>query len=99
MTSVTIYGASDDLIEVEGATEEEFNVDTSGGTVLVVGPNSSVARVHVWMDDEGDWQAAIKAVRGNFKQEVVPRSTTHPADQAAKITYHGDGPVNAYLLA
>ncbi|MGH3599142.1 MAG: hypothetical protein ACRDQH_02500 [Pseudonocardiaceae bacterium] len=50
--SVTVYGASDDLIEVEGGIEEEFNVyDTHDPDKLLAFSDGTVLRVRL-TDDE-----------------------------------------------
>lgn len=44
--TVVIYGASDDLIEVEGDANEEFSTDGAGGvSVLVVGGHGEIVKV------------------------------------------------------
>jgi hypothetical protein len=50
---VTIYGASDDLIEVEGSIEEEFNVDSDRPHHLAF-PEGSVLKVVY--DEDGIWR-------------------------------------------
>lgn len=53
---VKIYGASDDLIEVEGEITEEFNaIDTSDEDPrFVVFSDGSVLRI--WYDAQGRWR-------------------------------------------
>lgn len=57
---ITIYGYSDDLVEVEGCEgADEFNVrDRWQGDL--VGPGASEQmRVHCWFDDDGCWQVGV----------------------------------------
>jgi len=59
---ITIYGASDDLVEVAGCEgADEFN---PGGNDRwqgdLVGPDASEQmRVHCWYDDDGCWQVGV----------------------------------------
>lgn len=68
---VTIYGASDDLIEVEGDVRDEFYVSEEGGTVLVIGPNGEVVKVRCGLGDV--WTATPQTVRGQVGIEQGPR--------------------------
>lgn len=56
---ITIYGASDDLVEVEGCDgADEFNADRWQGDL--VGPDpAQQLRVHCWFDDDGCWQVGV----------------------------------------
>lgn len=56
--SVLIYGASDDLIEVEGDVMTEFNVD-DGVTYLAFSDGTVLA---VSYQDDGTWLISRKAV-------------------------------------
>lgn len=108
MTEVLIYGASDDLIEVEGTKglvqAEEYSTGDDG-TVLLVGPTNEIVRVRCYMDDEGDWAADAKVLRAspgfqNVICETVPRpgTTGEPGDRAARISFEREGSVFAFLL-
>ena len=59
MKKIWIYGASDDLIEIEGDIEDEFNVESGVGTLLLYSPanNESVA-VEVRYQKSGTWSVA-----------------------------------------
>ena len=60
---ITIYGYSDDLVEVEGlGTDLEFNVYDEHWQGDLVAPGGSVAesmRVHCWYGDSGCWQVGV----------------------------------------
>lgn len=51
--TVTIYGASDDLAEIEGDFFDEFDADCNGVGVWVF---SNGTQISMGMNEEGDWQ-------------------------------------------
>lgn len=53
MTEITVYGASDDLIEVDGAIVEEFN-PRSNDPVLLAFSDGTVLRIQY--SDTGVWR-------------------------------------------
>lgn len=54
MSTVTVYGASDDLIEIEGDLNEEFNPDSDDqGTWLIFGDGTVL---DIRYDDFGVWR-------------------------------------------
>lgn len=59
---ITVYGASDDLIEIEGDVRDEFDVPAKGA-VLVIGPSGEVVKVVCELADAG-WTATPQIVRG-----------------------------------
>ncbi len=56
--SLTIYGASDDLCEIEGSVRKEF-CDTSGAFELIIASSDGAMRVFVRNEDNGCWSVAI----------------------------------------
>ena|SRR5688572_12771626 len=56
MDTVTIYGASDDLIEVEGAVGDEFNAYSSDEDTKHYLSFSDGTLLRVVYDDEGMWR-------------------------------------------
>lgn len=58
MADVTIYGASDDLIEVEGDVPgcDEYNGENA--TLLLVGDEGAL-RVTVRFDEDGNWMVGV----------------------------------------
>lgn len=59
--ALTIYGASDDLIEVEGSIREEFNV-YEGHAEIVVASSDGAMRVVLDYGDNGCWSAGIRQI-------------------------------------
>lgn len=55
---IIVYGASDDLIEVEGSVGEEFN--PTDGTTSFLGFSNGVV-LKVTYDDEGIWRIQPRA--------------------------------------
>ena len=56
MPELIFYGASDDLIEVEGAIEEEYPADSGDrANLLVFGPDERSAIVSVGYTEDGVW--------------------------------------------
>lgn len=71
MSAVTVYGASDDLIEIEGDLSEEFNPDSDDqGTWLIFGEGTILA---IRYDEFGIWRITQPhAGTGSFvKQEAL----------------------------
>ena len=60
---ITIYGASDDLVEVDGCEgAREFNVrDRWQGDLAPPGEVEQM-RVHCWYDEDGCWQVGVGQV-------------------------------------
>ena len=70
--TVVIYGASDDLIEVEGDVREEFSTDGEGGeSVLVVGSKGEIVKVTPRLNDWWSAEAQIIAGEGVTVMQVV----------------------------
>lgn len=46
MSEITIYGASDDLVEVEGAVREEYTLDMEGTRLRLTAPDGE--SLDVW---------------------------------------------------
>lgn len=94
MGQVIIYGASDDLIEVEGDYYEEWSYeDYQKPAVIVIGEDGSVVQVRLRLSDV--WSANVRLVRAGSKATevsytVVPRPG-HSADddQAAEVVVPG----------
>lgn len=76
-TDVLIYGASDDLIEVEGALTEEFQA--TSGTAYVYASTGDIVRFR--FEDEG-WRATlVHQVRA-----LPDKRPGHPDDDAVRLT-------------
>lgn len=83
---VTIYGASDDLVELSGAIYEEFPHYRSGELLLAFNCGTRLA---VTFDDEGCWRVAVRDLG---RAEVVEHFTdpTHDGDYSERLTLRGD---------
>jgi hypothetical protein len=65
-TEITVYGASDDLIEIDGAIIEEFN-PRGDEPVLLAFSDGTVLRIHY--SDAGVWR--IQPVHGGRGSELT----------------------------
>jgi hypothetical protein len=83
--SVTVYGASDDLIEIEGDIREEFNwIPEERETRVLAFSDGTLLRVSY--DDNGIWRLA-KIVGGSAKLEKVEGDAEE--DTPDKVTLSG----------
>ena len=60
MKNYRIYGASDDLIEVDGDLREEYNADK--GTFTLAAPDGAGVRIHVKYESTGTWRVGLHAL-------------------------------------
>ena len=61
MTTITIYGASDDLVEVAGCPNaDEFNSDDWHGDLC--SPGSGTMRVYARYEPDGVWSVGVSQV-------------------------------------
>lgn len=96
MSKVFIYGASDDLIEIEYEGDQhdnEFDVP-SEGKVLLITPTEAV---EVYLTMATFWTASPTFVRGNPRIAVKPRFVGDDGDMGLEIEFE-DSPIRAYLL-
>jgi len=79
---ITIYGASDDLIEVEGDISEEFNVcPEEGDRYLIAASDGTLLKM--WYDEDGIWRIQHLAgspdqftkVEGDVIKDTVDKAT------------------------
>lgn len=70
MSTVTIYGSSDDLIEIEGDAKgcDEYNAEE--GTFVLIGSEGK-ARVHVSYLDGGVWGIRVSPVEEDAPMPVA----------------------------
>ena len=74
---ITIYGASDDLVEVGGCEgADEFNVRDRWQADLVAPGGTEQMRVHCWYDDDGCWQVGVGQVLEDVQLPAWPVSIT-----------------------
>lgn len=82
---VMIYGASDDLIEIEGSLIEEFNYYGEGKTILAFSDGTVLS---VLYDDDGIWKirrVAVGKAEYSNKEVVNPDSDEY----SDKVTLKG----------
>lgn len=78
--TLTIYGASDDLIEVEGTVREEFN-----------GDEGMIATDHGWLVKityDGTWVIRILA-KGQGEYDLVPAEGEDSDNYSDRLTITG----------
>ncbi|MFJ1510937.1 hypothetical protein [Cellulosimicrobium funkei] len=66
---ITIYGASDDLVEVEGAIREEFELGMEGTRLRLIAPDGESLDVWAQFCARGqhvtlDWTISVEATTG-----------------------------------
>jgi hypothetical protein len=82
-TSVTFYGASDDLIEVEGDAPgcDEYNEDDA--SFLVVCDGDAGCIVHIGYTHNGTWQIGVQPIGENVP---MPNATIGATGYSAHLT-------------
>jgi hypothetical protein len=63
---LTIYGASDDLIEIEGDIDEEFNPPEYDEPTLLVFSDGTILKVQYGAGGDGFWRIS-PVVKGSAK--------------------------------
>ena len=84
MAKITIYGASDDLIEIEGAISEELNVYDSGFLHFNEGTVVSVV-----YDEEGLWKLSV-VKQGTAAVVAHTFATDEEDDYSDKLILEGE---------
>lgn len=84
--SVTVYGASDDLIEVEGALREEFSYqsDDDGDGDLLAFSNGVVLRVRY--SDSGVWRITPVVGESRVTIDLAPEDDEDNYSDRARLT-------------
>jgi len=85
MTSVTIYGASDDLIEVEGDLNEEFNPSGDGISYLAFTDGTVLSILY---GEEGIWR--INRIAAGGAQYVKFEADDPDKNYSDRVTLEGD---------
>ena len=65
MSDITIYGASDDLVEVEGAVRDEYPLADPCSRLRLTGPDGGTLDVVLWLGiciGALDWSIGVEAV-------------------------------------
>jgi hypothetical protein len=84
--SITVYGASDDLIEIEGGISEEFSVYDEDGMLLACSDGTVLGIVY---DSDGCWRITPRRTGwGIFSK--VEASGPDGDDYSDKVTIEGD---------
>ena len=84
--TVTLYGHSDDLIEVEGDVNEEFNPNPFDAKESVLFSNGVLA--HIQYENDGFWRINVIASAGR-EYTLVP-GTDVDDDYSDRLTVDGD---------
>lgn len=87
MTTVTVYGASDDLIEVEGGIIEEFGYRSTGIGDLVAFSDGTLLRVH--FTGAGVWRITVVA-RGSAEVSISQAPEGAADDYTDRATVSGN---------
>jgi hypothetical protein len=76
MTKITLYGASDDLIEIESTSfpDEEFNVYSPESSLLIAVSDGTWFRVRY--DEDGIWRFT-PVMLGSSVVDIVPGVDDH----------------------
>jgi hypothetical protein len=82
---LTVYGESDDLVEIEGDIREEFNPNYDEPKLILVTSNGVVLRVQY--DDEGIWR--ITVLKGHDKVTLTQSKATEE-DYTDRAVIDGD---------
>jgi hypothetical protein len=98
---ITIYGYSDDLVEVEGcAGADEFNTDNWLGELAPPGEGEQL-RVHCWYDTSGCWQVGVGQVDEDMSLPDWPlriRQGTDKHEAAYTVVLEIDAPEGTRLV-
>lgn len=70
MAEIIIYGASDDLIEIEGAISEEFDIYERTTLILAAPSGDELAVILEFGPHE--WEINVRATSGNGKSPSWP---------------------------
>ena len=82
MATVMVYGASDDLAEIEGDFYDEFpaDIDSTGVWVFDTG-----TQIEMDSDDDGNWRLRVAAQAESDTVEFGHR-VLYPGDMTATVT-------------
>lgn len=86
MKTIVVYGASDDLIEIEGAIHDEFSPSDDGPTKLAFSDGTVLSVVY---DDDGCWRVN-RVAEGSAKMEKVDAEGSDTENYSDRVTLTGD---------
>lgn len=87
--SLTVYGTSDDLIEIEGSLEEEFGIDPDPDQAILLAFSDGTL-LSVLYDAQGIWRFAPLA-RGSAEFGKI-EATDADTDYTDRVTLKSDRP-------
>lgn len=77
MATITVYGASDDLVEIEGIEgADEFNIYNESWKGVIEAPNGDTAILYVDYRDNGCWTSALGIYEEDYKLPDWPVKIT-----------------------
>ncbi len=86
MATVTVYGSSDDLIEIDGDVREEFGVPSyNDPTALLAFSDGTVLRITYTAD--GFWRITPVVVASEYE---LRQATDEDTDYSDRATLRGD---------
>jgi len=91
MTTVTAWGRSDDLVEIDGALEEEWGFYSSDGneTGYLAFSDGTVLSVKYGDGNHGVWRL-FPVIEGSAKVERVPAPLDDRDNYSDRVTLTGD---------
>ncbi|MBN7484631.1 hypothetical protein [Mycobacteroides abscessus] len=93
MSAITFYGASDDLLEVEGAFTEEFDA-YSGVTVVVEAPSGE----SLWVRAVFDTDVPLRGIGQGWVLSVLHPDPVHGWQWPVRFGARPDGPEDPALI-
>lgn len=87
MKSVTVYGASDDLIEIEGAISDEISPDDDEKPTRLAFSDGTV--LSVVYDKDGCWRVN-RVAEGSAKMEKVEAQGSDTDNYSDRVTLTGE---------
>lgn len=86
MKTVTVYGASDDLIEIEGAIRDEISPSDEKPAKLAFSDGTVLSVVY---DEDGCWRVN-RVAEGSAKMEKVAAEGPDTDNYSDRVTLTGD---------
>lgn len=87
MSEITVYGASDDLIEVVGAIQEEFGAWSSDDETSALAFSDGTV-LSVRYDDQGFWR--VNRIATGSASYEHREATDERTDYSDRVTLRGD---------
>lgn len=86
MKTITVYGASDDLIEIEGDIRDEISPNDEEPAKLAFSDGTVLSVIY---DDEGCWRVN-RIAEGSAKMEKVEAAGPDTDNYSDRVTLTGD---------